>query len=166
MPEFGASDNGVDVCFDDVSFRYVDVNTDAAAAVSVAADTAVTADMETGKTGQIGGRSGVVGAGKTGMSKDGNGSVVALHGVSFTARRGQVTAIVGRPDPANPPPSNCSPEIFPDMKGVWSCGLEMRKTARRNGIASAIFPSNPLRKKSPSSPRKATFLQGRCATIC
>ena len=95
MPEFGASDNGVDVCFDDVSFRYVDVNTDAAAAVSVAADTAVTADMETGKTGQIGGKSGVVGAGKTGMSKDEDGSVVALHGVSFTARRGQVTAIVG-----------------------------------------------------------------------
>ena len=28
MPEFGASDNGVDVCFDDVSFRYVDVNTE------------------------------------------------------------------------------------------------------------------------------------------
>lgn len=95
MPEFGASDNGVDVCFDDVSFRYVDVNTDAAAAVSVAADTAVTADMETEKTGQIGGKSGVVGAGKTGMSKDDDGSVVALHGVSFTARRGQVTAIVG-----------------------------------------------------------------------
>ena len=95
MPEFGASDNGVDVCFDDVSFRYVDVNTDAAAAGSVAADTAVTADMETGKTGQIGGKSGVVGAGKTGMSKDDDGSVVALHGVSFTARRGQVTAIVG-----------------------------------------------------------------------
>lgn len=95
MPEFGASDNGVDVCFDDVSFRYVDVNTDAAAAVSVAADTAVTADMETGKTGQIGGKSGVVGAGKTGMSKDDDGSVIALHGVSFTARRGQVTAIVG-----------------------------------------------------------------------
>lgn len=95
MPEFGASDNGVDVCFDDVSFRYVDVNTDAAAAVSVAADTAVTADMETGKTGQIGGKSGVVGAGKTGTSKDDDGSVVALHGVSFTARRGQVTAIVG-----------------------------------------------------------------------
>lgn len=80
MPEFGASDNGVDVCFDDVSFRYVDVNADAAAAVSVAADTAVTADMETGKTG---------------LSKDDDDSVVALHGVSFTARRGQVTAIVG-----------------------------------------------------------------------
>ena len=76
MPEFGASDNGVDVCFDDVSFRYADVNADAAAA----ADTAVTADMETGKTG---------------LSKDDDGSVVALHGVSFTAWRGQVTAIVG-----------------------------------------------------------------------
>ena len=81
MPEFGASDNGVDVCFDDVSFRYADV----------AADTAV-ADVETGETGE---KSGVVGAGKTGMPKDDNGSVVALHGVSFTARRGQVTAIVG-----------------------------------------------------------------------
>ena len=84
MPEFGASDNGVDVCFDDVSFRYTDV----------AADTAV-ADVETGETGNNGEKSGVVGAGKTSMSKDGNGSVVALHGVSFTARRGQVTAIVG-----------------------------------------------------------------------
>ena len=76
MPEFGASDNGVDVCFDDVSFRYADVNADAAAA----ADTAATADVETGETG---------------MSKDDDGSVVALHGASFTARRGQVTAIVG-----------------------------------------------------------------------
>lgn len=81
MPEFGASDNGVDVCFDDVSFRYADV----------AADTVV-ADVETGETGE---KSGVVGAGKTGMPKDDDGSVVALHGVSFTARRGQVTAIVG-----------------------------------------------------------------------
>lgn len=81
MPEFGASDNGVDVCFDDVSFRYADV----------AADTAV-ADVETGETGE---KFGVVGAGKTGMPKDDDGSVVALHGVSFTARRGQVTAIVG-----------------------------------------------------------------------
>lgn len=81
MPEFGASDNGVDVCFDDVSFRYADV----------AADTAV-ADVETGETGE---KSGVVGAGKTGIPKDDDGSVVALHGVSFTARRGQVTAIVG-----------------------------------------------------------------------
>ena len=76
MPEFGASDDDVDVCFDDVSFRYVDVNADAAAA----ADTAATADVETRKTG---------------MSKDDDGSVVALHGASFTARRGQVTAIVG-----------------------------------------------------------------------
>lgn len=84
MPEFGASDNGVDVCFDDVSFRYADV----------AADTAV-ADVETGETGETGEKSGVVGAGKTGMPKDDDGSVVALHGVSFAARRGQVTAIVG-----------------------------------------------------------------------
>lgn len=112
MPEFGASDNGVDVCFDDVSFRYVDVNTDAAAAVSVAADTAVTADMETGKTGQIGGKSGVVGAGKTGMSKDDDGSVVALHGVSFTARRGQVTAIVG--------PSGCKSTAVELLSGNLS----------------------------------------------
>lgn len=84
MPEFGASDNGVDVCFDDVSFRYTDV----------AADTAA-ADAETGETGNNGEKSGVVGAGKTSMSKDGNGSVFALHGVSFTARHGQVTAIIG-----------------------------------------------------------------------
>lgn len=84
MPEFGASDNGVDVCFDDVSFRYADVGADAAAA-----------DAETGETGKPRKKSGVVGAGKTGMSKDDDGSVVALHGVSFTARRGQVTAIVG-----------------------------------------------------------------------
>lgn len=80
MPEFGASDNGADVCFDDVSFRYADVAAGAAA------------DAETGETGE---KSGVVGAGKTGMPKDDDGSVVALHGVSFTARRGQVTAIVG-----------------------------------------------------------------------
>ena len=86
MPEFGASDNGVDVCFDDVSFRYADV----------AADTAVAdVETETGETGETGEKSGVVGAGKTGMPKDDDGSVVALHGVSFTARRGQVTAIVG-----------------------------------------------------------------------
>ena len=83
MPEFGASDNGVDVCFDDVSFRYADVAAGAAA------------DAETGETGETGEKSGVVGAGKTGMPKDDDGSVVALHGVSFTARRGQVTAIVG-----------------------------------------------------------------------
>lgn len=95
MPEFGASDNGVDVCFDDVSFRYADVGADAAAAVSVAADTAATADAETGETRKPRKKSGVVGAGKTGMSKDDDGSVVALHDVSFTARRGQVTAIVG-----------------------------------------------------------------------
>lgn len=95
MPEFGASDNGVDVCFDDVSFRYADVGADAAAAVSVAADTSATADAETGEAGKLRKKSGVVGAGKTGMSKDDDGSVVALHGVSFTARRGQVTAIVG-----------------------------------------------------------------------
>lgn len=83
MPEFGASDNGVDVCFDDVSFRYADVGADAAA------------DAETGETRKPRKKSGVVGAGKTGMSKDDDGSVVALHDVSFTARRGQVTAIVG-----------------------------------------------------------------------
>lgn len=94
IPEFDTSDNGVDVCFDDVSFRYVDVVADAAATVSVAADAAA-ADAETGETGKTGEKSGMVGAGKTNMSKDDDGSVVALHGVSFTARRGQVTAIVG-----------------------------------------------------------------------
>lgn len=129
MPEFGASDNGVDVCFDDVSFRYVDVNTDAAAAVSVAADTAVTADMETGKTGQIGGKSGVVGAGKTSMSKDGNGSVVALHGVSFTARRGQVTAIVG---PSGSGKSTAVELLAGNLSGYEGC-VELRLGNAENG---------------------------------
>lgn len=129
MPEFGASDNGVDVCFDDVSFRYVDVNTDAAAAVSVAADTAVTADMETGKTGQIGGKSGVVGAGKTGMSKDDDGSVVALHGVSFTARRGQVTAIVG---PSGSGKSTAVELLSGNLSGYEGC-VELRLGNVENG---------------------------------
>ena len=129
MPEFGASDNGVDVCFDDVSFRYVDVNTDAAAAVSVAADTAVTADMETGKTGQIGGKSGVVGAGKTGMSKDDDGSVVALHGVSFTARRGQVTAIVG---PSGSGKSTAVELLAGNLSGYEGC-VELRLGNAENG---------------------------------
>lgn len=129
MPEFGASDNGVDVCFDDVSFRYVDVNTDAAAAVSVAADTAVTADMETGKTGQIGGKSGVVGAGKTSMSKDDDGSVVALHGVSFTARRGQVTAIVG---PSGSGKSTAVELLAGNLSGYEGC-VELRLGNAENG---------------------------------
>lgn len=129
MPEFGASDNGVDVCFDDVSFRYVDVNTDAAAAVSVAADTAVTADMETGKTGQIGGKSDVVGAGKTGMSKDDDGSVVALHGVSFTARRGQVTAIVG---PSGSGKSTAVELLSGNLSGYEGC-VELRLGNAENG---------------------------------
>lgn len=129
MPEFGASDNGVDVCFDDASFRYVDVNTDAAAAVSVAADTAVTADMETGKTGQIGGKSGVVGAGKTGMSKDDDGSVVALHGVSFTARRGQVTAIVG---PSGSGKSTAVELLAGNLSGYEGC-VELRLGNAENG---------------------------------
>lgn len=130
MPEFGASDNGVDVCFDDVSFRYVDVNTDAAAAVSVAADTAVTADMETGKTGQIGGKSGVVGAGKTGMSKDDDGSVVALHGVSFTARRGQVTAIVG---PSGSGKSTAVELLSGNLSGYEGCmGLQSGNTGNNS----------------------------------
>lgn len=103
MPEFGASDNGVDVCFDDVSFRYVDVNADAAAAVSVAADTAVTADMETGKTG---------------LSKDDDDSVVALHGVSFTARRGQVTAIV---DPSGSGKSTAVELLSGNLSGYEGC---------------------------------------------
>ena len=107
MPEFGASDNGVDVCFDDVSFRYTDV----------AADTAV-ADVETGETGNNGEKSGVVGAGKTSMSKDGNGSVVALHGVSFTARRGQVTAIVG---PSGSGKSNAVELLAGNLSGYEGC---------------------------------------------
>ena len=118
MPEFGASDNGVDVCFDDVSFRYVDV----------AADTAV-ADVETGETGNNGEKSGVVGAGKTSMSKDGNGSVVALHGVSFTARRGQVTAIVG---PSGSGKSTAVELLAGNLSGYEGC-VELRLGNAENG---------------------------------
>lgn len=118
MPEFGASDNGVDVCFDDVSFRYTDV----------AADTAA-ADAETGETGNNGEKSGVVGAGKTSMSKDGNGSVVALHGVSFTARRGQVTAIVG---PSGSGKSTAVELLAGNLSGYEGC-VELRLGNAENG---------------------------------
>lgn len=110
MPEFGASDDDVDVCFDDVSFRYVDVNADAAAA----ADTAATANVETGKTG---------------MSKDGNGSVVALHGVSFTARRGQVTAIIG---PSGSGKSTAVELLAGNLSGYEGC-VELRLGNAENG---------------------------------
>ena len=118
MPEFGASDNGVDVCFDDVSFRYTDV----------AADTTA-ADAETGETGNNGEKSGVVGAGKTSMSKDGNGSVVALHGVSFTARRGQVTAIVG---PSGSGKSTAVELLAGNLSGYEGC-VELRLGNAENG---------------------------------
>ena len=97
--------------------------------MSVAADTAVTADMETGKTGQIGGKSGVVGAGKTGMSKDDDGSVVALHGVSFTARRGQVTAIVG---PSGSGKSTAVELLAGNLSGYEGC-VELRLGNAENG---------------------------------
>ena len=117
MPEFGASDNGVDVCFDDVSFRYTDVAAGAAA------------DAETGETGNNGEKSGVVGAGKTSMSKDGNGSVVALHGVSFTARRGQVTAIVG---PSGSGKSTAVELLAGNLSGYEGC-VELRLGNAENG---------------------------------
>ena len=118
MPEFGASRDGVDVYFDDVTFRYTDV----------AADTAV-ADVETGETGNNGEKSGVVGAGKTSMSKDGNGSVVALHGVSFTARRGQVTAIVG---PSGSGKSTAVELLTGNLSGYEGC-VELRLGNAENG---------------------------------
>ena len=118
MPEFGASRDGVDVYFDDVTFRYTDV----------AADTAV-ADVETGETGNNGEKSGVVGAGKTSMSKDGNGSVVALHGVSFTARRGQVTAIVG---PSGSGKSTAVELLAGNLSGYEGC-VELRLGNAENG---------------------------------
>lgn len=118
MPEFGAFDNGVDVCFDDVSFRYTDV----------AADTAV-ADVETGETGNNGEKSGVVGAGKTSMSKDGNGSVFALHGVSFTARHGQVTAIIG---PSGSGKSTAVELLAGNLSGYEGC-VELRLGNVENG---------------------------------
>ena len=117
MPKFGASDNGVDVCFDDVSFRYTDVAAGAAA------------DAETGETGNNGEKSGVVGAGKTSMSKDGNGSVVALHGVSFTARRGQVTAIVG---PSGSGKSTAVELLAGNLSGYEGC-VELRLGNAENG---------------------------------
>ena len=117
MPEFGASDNGVDVCFDDVSFRYTDVAAGAAA------------DAETGETGNNGEKSGVVGAGKTSMSKDGNGSVVALHGVSFTARRGQVTAIVV---PSGSGKSTAVELLAGNLSGYEGC-VELRLGNVENG---------------------------------
>lgn len=117
MPEFGASDNGVDVCFDDVSFRYTDVAAGAAA------------DAETGETGNNGEKSGVVGVGKTGMSKDGNGSVVALHGVSFTARRGQVTAIIG---PSGSGKSTAVELLAGNLSGYEGC-VELRLGNAENG---------------------------------
>lgn len=117
MPEFGASDNGVDVCFDDVSFRYTDVAAGAAA------------DAETGETGNNGEKSGVVGAGKTSMSKGGNGSVVALHGVSFTARRGQVTAIVG---PSGSGKSTAVELLAGNLSGYEGC-VELRLGNAENG---------------------------------
>lgn len=117
MPEFGASDNGVDVCFDDVSFRYTDVAAGAAA------------DAETGETGNNGEKSGVVGAGKTSMSKDDNGSVVALHGVSFTARRGQVTAIVG---PSGSGKSTAVELLAGNLSGYEGC-VELRLGNAENG---------------------------------
>lgn len=117
MPEFGASDNGVDVCFDDVSFRYADVAAGAAA------------DVETGETGNNGEKSGVVGAGKTSMSKDDNGSVVALHGVSFTARRGQVTAIVG---PSGSGKSTAVELLAGNLSGYEGC-VELRLGNAENG---------------------------------
>jgi ATP-binding cassette subfamily B protein len=118
MPEFGASRDGVDVYFDDVTFRYTDV----------AADTAA-ADAETGETGNNGEKSGVVGAGKTSMSKDGNGSVVALHGVSFTARRGQVTAIVG---PSGSGKSTAVELLAGNLSGYEGC-VELRLGNAENG---------------------------------
>ena len=108
----------MDVYFDDVTFRYTDV----------AADTAV-ADVETGETGNNGEKSGVVGAGKTSMSKDGNGSVVALHGVSFTARRGQVTAIVG---PSGSGKSTAVELLAGNLSGYEGC-VELRLGNAENG---------------------------------
>lgn len=117
MPEFGASRDGVDVYFDDVSFRYTDVAAGAAA------------DAETGETGNNGEKSGVVGAGKTSMSKDDNGSVVALHGVSFTARRGQVTAIVG---PSGSGKSTAVELLAGNLSGYEGC-VELRLGNAENG---------------------------------
>lgn len=112
MPEFGASRDGVDVYFDDVTFRYTDV----------AADTAV-ADVETGE------RSGAIGVEKTSISKDCGDSATALRDVTFTARRGQVTAIVG---PSGSGKSTAVELLAGNLSGYEGC-VELRLGNAENG---------------------------------
>ena len=118
MPEFGASDNGVDVCFDDVSFRYTDADVDMDA---TAADTEM--DEETGE------RSGAIGVEKTSISKDCGDSTTALRDVTFTARRGQVTAIVG---PSGSGKSTAVELLAGNLSGYEGC-VELRLGNAENG---------------------------------
>lgn len=118
MPEFGASDNGVDVCFDDVSFRYADADVDMDA---TAADTEM--DEETGE------RSGAIGVEKTSISKDCGDSATALRDVTFTARHGQVTAIVG---PSGSGKSTAVELLAGNLSGYEGC-VELRLGNAENG---------------------------------
>ena len=63
------------------------------------------------------------------MSKDDDGSVVALHGVSFTARRGQVTAIVG---PSGSGKSTAVELLAGNLSGYEGC-VELRLGNAENG---------------------------------
>lgn len=118
MPEFGASDNGMDVCFDDVSFRYADADVDMDA---TAADTEM--DEETGE------RSGAIGVEKTSISKDCGDSATALRDVTFTARHGQVTAIVG---PSGSGKSTAVELLAGNLSGYEGC-VELRLGNAENG---------------------------------
>ena len=118
MPEFGASDNGVDVCFDDVSFRYAGADVDMDA---TAADTEM--DEETGE------RSGAIGVEKTSISKDCGDSATALRDVTFTARHGQVTAIVG---PSGSGKSTAVELLAGNLSGYEGC-VELRLGNAENG---------------------------------
>lgn len=118
MPEFGASRDGVDVYFDDVTFRYTDADVDMDA---TAADTEM--DEETGE------RSGAIGVEKTSISKDCGDSATALRDVTFTARRGQVTAIVG---PSGSGKSTAVELLAGNLSGYEGC-VELRLGNAENG---------------------------------
>lgn len=120
MPEFGASDNGVDVCFDDVSFRYADAAAGAAA------------DAETGE------RSGAIGVEKTSISKDCGDSATALRDVTFTARRGQVTAIIG---PSGSGKSTAVELLAGNLSGYEGC-VELRLGNAENGSTQRYLISD------------------------
>ena len=106
LPEYGASGRGVGVEFDDVSYRYADTAADDAAADST--DTAETTSgtphvrrissqtpSERQGTNAVDSDADPSHSGHSGHSDHTAGARYALRDVSFQARPGQVTAIVG-----------------------------------------------------------------------